>query len=56
MHSIADYGAMIKDTARIEALVRAFRRVITPETVVVDIGTGTGIYSGGTLQLRDSTS
>ena len=45
MYSIADYGAMIQDTARIDAFIRAFRRVITPETVVVDIGTGTGILA-----------
>ena len=45
MYSIADYGAMIQDTARIDAFIRAFRRVITRETVVVDIGTGTGILA-----------
>ena len=45
MYSIADYGAMIQDTARIDGFIRAFRRVITRETVVVDIGTGTGILA-----------
>lgn len=45
MYSIADYGAMIEDTARIDGFIRAFRRVITRETVVVDIGTGTGILA-----------
>jgi protein arginine N-methyltransferase 1 len=45
MYTIADYGAMIQDAARIDAFIRAFERVITPRTVVVDIGTGTGILS-----------
>jgi Ribosomal protein L11 methyltransferase (PrmA) len=45
MYSIADYGAMIEDTVRIDGIIRAFRRVITPDTVVVDIGTGTGILA-----------
>ena len=36
---------MIADTARIDAFTRALRRVITPESVVVDIGTGTGILA-----------
>ena len=44
-YSIADYGAMIQDTARIDGFIRAFRRVITRDTVVVDIGTGTGILA-----------
>lgn len=45
MYSIAEYGAMIADTARIDAFTRALRRVITTESVVVDIGTGTGILA-----------
>jgi ribosomal protein L11 methyltransferase PrmA len=45
MYSISAYGAMIDDTARIDAIVRALRRVVTPESVVVDIGTGTGILA-----------
>ena len=45
MYSIAEYGAMIDDTARVDAFIRALRRVITPDTVVVDIGTGTGILA-----------
>src|SRR5688500_7191336 len=45
MYSIAEYGAMIADTARMDAFTRALRRVITPESVVVDIGTGTGILA-----------
>ena len=45
MYSISDYGAMIADSARIDAHVRALRRVITPDTVVVDIGAGTGILA-----------
>jgi type I protein arginine methyltransferase len=45
MYSIADYGAMIADKVRTQAYVRALRAVITPGSVVVDIGTGTGIFA-----------
>jgi len=45
MYSISDYGAMIADQVRIGAFVRALRAAITPDSVVVDIGTGTGIFA-----------
>jgi protein arginine N-methyltransferase 1 len=45
MYSVADYGAMIADRVRTGAFVRALRTAITPESVVVDIGTGTGIFA-----------
>jgi protein arginine N-methyltransferase 1 len=45
MYTISDYGAMIVDTARLAAVQRALQRVITPDSVVVDIGTGTGILA-----------
>ena len=45
MYSIADYGAMIADTVRMDAYVRALREAIGPGSVVVDIGTGTGIFA-----------
>lgn len=45
MYSIADYGAMIADEVRMGAFVRALRQAITPDAVVVDIGTGTGIFA-----------
>jgi protein arginine N-methyltransferase 1 len=45
MYSIADYGAMIADEVRMGAFVRALRQAITPGAVVIDIGTGTGIFA-----------
>lgn len=45
MYSIADYGSMIADDVRMAAFARALRQTLTPGAVVVDIGTGTGIFA-----------
>ncbi len=45
MYSIADYGGMIADRVRMDAYVQALRRVTKPDSVVLDIGTGTGIFA-----------
>jgi protein arginine N-methyltransferase 1 len=45
MYSIADYGAMIADEVRMGAFVRSLRKAVKPGAVVVDIGTGTGIFA-----------
>lgn len=45
MYTIADYGAMISDKARMEAMGRALRHAVTPGAVVVEVGTGTGIFA-----------
>ena len=45
MYSIADYGAMIADRVRMSAFERALDRAVTPGSVVIDIGTGTGIFA-----------
>lgn len=45
MYSLASYGAMISDTVRIQAYAKALRQVVHPGSVVVDIGTGTGILA-----------
>jgi len=45
MYSIADYGGMIADHARMEAYAQALRAVVRPESVVVDLGAGTGIFA-----------
>jgi protein arginine N-methyltransferase 1 len=45
MYSIRDYGFMIRDDVRTGAYAEALRRVVTPDAVVVDIGTGTGIFA-----------
>lgn len=45
MYSIFDYGSMIADAARMNAYTQALRRAIKPNSVVLDIGTGTGIFA-----------
>ena len=45
MFRIADYGWMLRDRARIEAYRRALASVITPESIVLDLGTGIGTFS-----------
>jgi protein arginine N-methyltransferase 1 len=45
MYSIADYGAMIADEVRMAAFVQALRQTVGRGSVVVDIGTGTGIFA-----------
>jgi SAM-dependent methyltransferase len=45
MYTISDYSGMIADTVRTEAYIRALRETITPDSIVVDIGTGTGIFA-----------
>ena len=45
MYSISDYGSMIADSVRVNAYARALRSAITPASVVVDIGTGTGVFA-----------
>jgi type I protein arginine methyltransferase len=45
MYSLTNYGAMIADRSRIRAYADALQRVITSDTVVLDLGTGTGIFA-----------
>ncbi len=45
MYSIFAYGKMIVDNLRMDAYMRALRQVIKPGSVVLDIGTGTGIFA-----------
>ena len=45
MYSISDFGHMIVDEKRTDAYVAALQRAITADTVVLDIGTGTGIFA-----------
>jgi len=45
MYSISDYGDMIADSVRMEAYTGALRKAVTRDSVVVDIGTGTGIFA-----------
>jgi protein arginine N-methyltransferase 1 len=45
MYSVADYGAMIADRPRTGAFARALAAAVKPGAVVLDIGTGTGIFA-----------
>jgi precorrin-6B methylase 2 len=45
MYSLADYGTMIADRARLDEYAEALRRLVTPRSIVVDIGAGTGVMS-----------
>ena len=45
MYRVDDYGRMISDRVRMDAYLRALRKAIKPGSVVLDIGTGTGIMA-----------
>lgn len=45
MYSLRAFGEMIGDTIRTDAYLNALRKVVTPHSVVVDIGSGPGIFS-----------
>jgi protein arginine N-methyltransferase 1 len=44
-YSVDSYGAMIRDQRRTGPFVEALRQAIQPGSVVLDIGTGTGIFA-----------
>lgn len=45
MYSISQYGNMYMNQARISAYATALQRAVTPNSVVIDIGAGTGIFA-----------
>lgn len=45
MYSIHAYGKMLTDETRLRAYEEAIRRTVRPDSVVLDIGTGTGIHA-----------
>jgi predicted RNA methylase len=45
VYSVYDYCAMAKDEARVHAYTEALKQHITPESVVVDLGTGVGLFA-----------
>lgn len=45
MYRVSSYGSMITDSARMRAHVEALRRAVNPDSIVVDIGSGTGIFA-----------
>jgi protein arginine N-methyltransferase 1 len=44
-YSIAHYSLMTRDRARLGPYVEAVRRAVEPDSVVMDIGTGTGVVA-----------
>ena len=44
-YDILGYGHMIADNDRTHAYARALRRVIRPDSVVIDLGTGVGLFA-----------
>jgi protein arginine N-methyltransferase 1 len=45
MYSIGGYGDMIADRVRTDAYARALHAAVTPQSVVLEIGTGTGFFA-----------
>jgi protein arginine N-methyltransferase 1 len=45
MYKISDYGKMISDRIRTDAYFRALQQTVNPDSVVIDIGAGSGILS-----------
>jgi protein arginine N-methyltransferase 1 len=45
MYSIGDYGDMIADTVRMDPFAYALKAKIGPDSIVLDIGTGTGMHA-----------
>src|SRR5579864_6216059 len=45
MYNLTDYGAMMFDQPRMQAYVSALERAVRPGSVVLDIGTGTGVFA-----------
>lgn len=43
--TLAGFGEIIADRARLDAYAEALRRVVTPDTIVADLGAGAGILS-----------
>ncbi len=45
MYDVNDYGRMMADRVRMTAYTEALRRAVKPGAVVVDVGTGTGVFA-----------
>ena len=48
MYSISSFGSMITDKGRMDPYVTALQNAVRPDSIVMDIGTGTGIGTGTT--------
>ena len=45
LYSVHDHGCMIAHRVRVRSYRRALEKVVKPGSVVVDIGTGTGLFA-----------
>lgn len=45
MYSLVHFGHMMRDSIRMRAYTEAIRRAVKPGSVVIDVGTGTGIFA-----------
>jgi type I protein arginine methyltransferase len=45
MYSVSGYGKMIADAPRMEAYVGALRQAVKPGSVVIDLGSGPGLFA-----------
>jgi type I protein arginine methyltransferase len=45
MYTISQFGNMYVNKARMDAYAAALRDAVTPNSVVLDIGAGTGIFA-----------
>ena len=45
MYSLHFYGQMLADTPRMDAYIAALRRAVTPDSVVLDLGCGPGVFA-----------
>ncbi len=50
-YDLSAHGAMLRDERRVDAYLRALRRVVTPQSVVLDIGTGVGFFAIAAAQM-----
>jgi len=51
MYNILSYGSMVSDSVRMNAYADALRKVVTSDSVVLDIGTGFGFFAVLACQL-----
>src|SRR5215831_11482627 len=51
MYSLAGYGSMVADRVRVDAYAQALRKTVRAGSVVVEIGTGPGIFAVLACQL-----
>jgi type I protein arginine methyltransferase len=54
MYSLGGYGSMVADRIRVDAYAQALRKTVRPGAVVLEIGTGPGIFAVLACQLGAS--